>query len=158
MKTYDIDVSLPRRRYWDTDIESPHRCPECQTPLVQDFQMYLMVTKQGKEVEPYLAGNKGGWFCPNCPVVVLNYDEFVQGMVVVSGVTTKEFTVAGIVNSDAIPDDKKHLPFGHNDNPIPLVEFLNPTHHQQASSIKRPINRKKRRKLKRRLKHKKKKK
>jgi hypothetical protein len=60
MKTYDI--AIPRRRYWDTEITSPHCCPECQTPLVQDFQMYLMVVKRGKDMEPYLTGMKEGGF------------------------------------------------------------------------------------------------
>ena len=156
MKTYD--VSLPRRRYWDTEIESPHLCPECQTLLVQDFQMYLMVVKQGKKLEPYLTGNEGGWFCPNCPVIVLDHEEFIEAVVAVSGMTTKEFTVTGIVNSDAIPDDKKHLPLGGDDNPIPLVEFLNIKHHRQESPKRRPITRKQRRQLRHHIKHKKKKK
>jgi hypothetical protein len=81
-------------------------------------------------------------------VVVLNYGEFVEAVVAVSGVKAQEFTVTGIVNSDAIPDEKKHLPLGDDDNPIPLVEFLNITHHQQQTPKRRPITRKQRRQLK----------
>ena len=156
MKKYDI--SFPKRRYWNTEIESPHLCPECQTPLVKDFQMYLLVVKQGKEVEPYLTGNEGGWFCPNCPVVVLDHGEFVNALFAVRGMKAKEFTVAGIVNSEAIPEEKKHLPLGDDDNPIPLVEFLNIETHRQENPKRRAITRKQRRQLKHHRKHKRKKK
>ncbi|MGH9751790.1 MAG: hypothetical protein ACREA2_03320, partial [Blastocatellia bacterium] len=40
---------------------------------------------------------------------------------------TVQYVVAGIVNMDAIPEDKRHLPTGDDDNPIPLVEFLSAT-------------------------------
>lgn len=29
-----------------------------------------------------------------------------------------------MIDLGAVPDDKKHLPFGGEDNPIPIVEFL----------------------------------
>jgi hypothetical protein len=32
--------------------------------------------------------------------------------------------VLGFVNMDAVPEDKRHLPLGEDDNPIPIVEFL----------------------------------
>ena len=38
-----------------------------------------------------------------------------------------EFAVLGIVNLDAIPPGKQHLPLGGDDNPIPLVEFTRVT-------------------------------
>jgi len=34
-----------------------------------------------------------------------------------------EFALLGIVDLDAIPEDKRDLPLGDDDNPIPLVEF-----------------------------------
>ena len=34
------------------------------------------------------------------------------------------FTVVGIVNMDAVPEDRRHLPLGGEDNPIPLAYFL----------------------------------
>jgi hypothetical protein len=38
-----------------------------------------------------------------------------------------QFAVLGIMNMDAIPEDKRHLPVGSDDTPIPLVEFLTET-------------------------------
>ena len=34
-----------------------------------------------------------------------------------------KFVLAGIVNVDAIPEEKQDLPLGGDDDPIPLVEF-----------------------------------
>ena len=34
-----------------------------------------------------------------------------------------EYCVEGIVDLDAIPEDKRHLPLGAEGNPIPLIEF-----------------------------------
>jgi hypothetical protein len=36
-----------------------------------------------------------------------------------------KFAVLGLVDLEAIPDDKKHLSLGDEGNPIPLVQFLN---------------------------------
>ena len=35
-----------------------------------------------------------------------------------------DFAVLGIVDLSAVPDDKRHLPFDEQHNPLPLVEFL----------------------------------
>ncbi len=39
--------------------------------------------------------------------------------------TGEEFVVMGIVDLDAVPEEKRDLPLGEEDNPIPLVEFTN---------------------------------
>ena len=116
-----------------------------------------MVVKKGREMTPFLSGNDGGHFCSKCPVVVLEHDVFADGIMAAGESKAKQFTVAGIVNLEAIPADKKHLPVGADDNPIPLVEFLN----TKTGSTKPPkphgITRKKRRQLKHHLQQKKKK-
>jgi hypothetical protein len=38
-----------------------------------------------------------------------------------------QYVVLGAVNLAAVPEDKRHLPIGGDDNPIPLVEFLSET-------------------------------
>jgi len=38
-----------------------------------------------------------------------------------------EFAVLGIVDLDAVPEEKAHLSLGDDDNPIPLVAFLQET-------------------------------
>jgi len=150
-------ASIPRRRYLDGDIGSAQRCPECQGALEKEFHTYLMVIKKGREMTPFLFGNDGGHFCFKCPVVVLEHDVFVDGIMAAGETKAKQFTVAGIVNLEAIPDDKKHLPIGADDNPIPLVEFLNTETGSTKSSQPHAITRKKRRQLEHHLRQKKKK-
>ena len=42
------------------------------------------------------------------------------------------YTVFGLVDLDAVPEEKSHLPFDEEDNPIPLVRFLEtPTHNRR---------------------------
>ena len=151
------DASVPRRRYWSIEIESSHLCPECRSPLEQDHQTYLMFVKRVMEADPYLTSNNGGWFCPNCPVVVLDHDEFIDAVLAASGTKARRFVVVGVVDWKAIPEEKKHLPLGDDDNPIPIVEFLDII-EQREESLKEPtITRKKRRRSKRHSRPKKKK-
>ena len=124
-KTKKFDASISRWRYWSHEISSPKKCPKCSITLEEEFHTYMLLVKEGSEVASFMAGNDGGWFCPNCPVVVLDHDKFAN-MAMIGGETQSGlFMVAGIVNLEAIPEDKRHLPIGDEDNPIPLVEFLN---------------------------------
>ena len=107
---------------------------------------------------PFIISNDGGWFCPTCPVVVLDYEDFLEGVLAAGASQGTVFTVAGIVDWEAIPEEKSDEPIGEEDNPIPLVEFLN-VEKERGSSPKRPsTTRKKRKKLKRLRKKKKRKK
>jgi hypothetical protein len=36
-----------------------------------------------------------------------------------------QFTVLGLVDSDAIPEEKSDIALGEDENPIPLVKFTN---------------------------------
>lgn len=78
----------------------------------------------------FMTGNKHGTFCPECPVVVLDskgFKQIIGGMIEQQGWEISgafQYVVMGIVDKDAIPEDKKHLPPGGEDNPIPIVEFL----------------------------------
>jgi hypothetical protein len=66
-----------------------------------------------------------GWFCARCPTVVINPEEarkFLEPGLPGWNVGT-ELAVLGIVDLDAIPEEKCDLLLGEEDNPIPLVEF-----------------------------------
>ncbi|MGH9838294.1 MAG: hypothetical protein ACREEM_05885 [Blastocatellia bacterium] len=82
------------------------------------------------EFEPFIIGNDFGSFCPQCPVVVLDRDRFGKQLVKSleeessGGRIEFAFTVVGIIDLEAIPDDKKDVPIGDDENPIPLVEFI----------------------------------
>ena len=115
-----IDVSKPKRMYWKHQVASTSHCPECHGPLVEEFQSYLLGVKNGREVDSVAIGTDGGFFCPQCPVVVLDEDKFDQ-MANITG-QSEQWAVAGIINLDAVQDED--TPLGYDDNPIPLVKFL----------------------------------
>ncbi|MBI4769278.1 MAG: hypothetical protein HY784_02415 [Chloroflexi bacterium] len=74
-------------------------------------------------------GSDFGWFCDNCPAIVINMAKVSKMLEhrLSHWEVGNEFAVLGIVNLDAIPEDKRDLPLGDDDNPIPLVEFTYPS-------------------------------
>ena len=96
----------------------------------------------------FVISNDGGWFCPTCPVVVLDYEDFLEGVLAAGASQGTVFTVAGIVDWEAIPEDKSDEPIGDEDNPIPLVEFLNVEKERRVSPQRHSAIRKKRRQSK----------
>ena len=122
MKKYD--ASIRRRMYWSNEIQLSRVCPECGGPLEKEYHIYVLLVKERKDVIPFMAGNDGGRFCSKCPVVVLDNEVFARGAVAGGASEFRKFTVAGIVDIEAIPEDKKNIPLGEEDNPIPLVEFI----------------------------------
>jgi len=121
-----IDITIPRECIYQEFEEQPGPCPRCGGPLQQSSQTYLVVTQRGEEVtDSFIVGSDMGWFCARCPTVVINPEEVSKLLIhplprwdIGTG-----FTVVGIINLDAIPEEKRHLPLGEGDNPIPLVEF-----------------------------------
>ena len=120
-----IDVSAPRWMYWNDDVDSSTNCPRCGAPLIKQFHSYLLIVKEEKNFESFVTGNDGGSFCLSCLVVVLDKSKF-EGVAIAGGASSSSmFTVAGIVDFDAIPEDKRNIHIGKDDNPIPLVKFIN---------------------------------
>lgn len=128
MKKFDASVS--RRMFWSDNLVNKKKCPLCHSALEKEYHQYIMAILTGKETTSLATGNDCGAFCPDCPVVVLDRKCFenIIGEAAqrpnwgISGAV--QYVVLGIVNPDDIPEDKRHLPLGGDDNPIPLVEFL----------------------------------
>jgi len=60
--------------YWSESLENNSEiCPKCKTVLKNEYQTYLVFVKIKKEIDPYITGNKGGYFCPNCSVTFHNH-------------------------------------------------------------------------------------
>jgi len=76
-----------------------------------------------------MVGNTAGHFCEKCPLVVLDREEFKRLAMIaaVAAVATDsvEFVVLGIVDLDAVPEEKRGHPFDDDKNPVPLVRFTN---------------------------------
>ena len=119
-------ASVPRYMYWKSDLKSNRRCcPKCGSALEKEYHSYIVVSETEGERESFMAGNDNGYFCRKCPVVVLDKRDFGEPVSVAIGSRQLKIAVTGIVDLDAVPKDKKHIPLGEDDNPIPLVEFLN---------------------------------
>ncbi|GFO96159.1 hypothetical protein ig2599ANME_0346, partial [groundwater metagenome] len=121
-------ASIPRQMYWSNQVQNSKICPRCGKSLEKEYQSYVMLVRIKKETEQFAVGTDGGYFCPECPVVVLDRDNFIK--LASAGLesagyddSSVELAVAGIVDMDAIPQDKKDKPLGTEDNPIPLVSF-----------------------------------
>ena len=121
-----FDITLERQAIYQDFHGQPGPCPRCGGPLAQRTQMYLVDTRQGKRLaDSFMLGGDFGWFCAACPTVVINTREC--GAMLSHGKPGwkigSEFAVLGLVNLDAVPQDKRHLLLGEDDNPIPLVAF-----------------------------------
>ena len=61
-----------------------------------------------------------------------------------------QYAVLGLVDLEAVPDEKRHLPFDEETNPIPLVEFANLDDTRPADAAPPARSRQKRRKQRKR--------
>jgi len=67
----------------------------------------------------------GSHFCIKCPVVVFDSAKIERAATVgIRGIKNLKYTVSGIIDLDSIPDNKKHIEIGCDENPVPLVPFL----------------------------------
>ncbi len=136
-----IDVSLPRECVYKNFKDQPGPCPNCGSPLHQSHQSYLVITKREDQLtDPLMIGNDMGWFCRQCPTVVINpqeIDSYLE-LSLPRWDVGDEFALTGLIDLDAVPEDKQHLPLGHDDNPIPLIEFTNVSDETQTRHAKSP--------------------
>ena len=143
---------IPRKMFWSAEARGTSRCPDCGSDLSSDRHTYLIVVRQRAETEMLIASNDYGYFCGSCPVVVLDTEGFEKSASLGVGVDGKmQIAVPGIVDLDVIPDDKKDVPIGEDDNPVPLVEFTNARSSQCSTErARRPVAKRKRLKVRRR--------
>ena len=139
--------------YWSDAVGGCSSCPDCRGPLESERHIYVMATRRAGDIDVNLVGNTAGHFCANCPVVVLDRDEFERFVFLAAGEADGvDYTVMGIVDLDAVPLDKRSCPFDDETNPVPLVEFTNlakkrasaPSRLKRRSRKKRKKRRKKR--------------
>ncbi|MBI3979932.1 MAG: hypothetical protein HY331_17295 [Chloroflexi bacterium] len=135
----EVDINQPRECVYRSFEEEPGPCPRCGGPLRQSRQTYMVATRHGRRVaDSFMVGSDFGWFCTRCPTVVIDPDD-VQAMLqatLPNWDVGEEFAVLGIVDLSAVPNEKKNVPLGDPDNPIPLVEFAHgaggPSHERPA--------------------------
>jgi hypothetical protein len=122
-----FDPSIPRKQFWTDKIPNRHRCPYCRSKLEREYQHYMVAVEVDNERQAYVVGHDLGAFCLQCPIVVFDTKEIAGRIAEVMELGKNEsiaFAVLGIIDVDAIPEDKRDIPIGGDDNPIPLVNFV----------------------------------
>jgi len=130
-----IDITIARECYYESFEGQLGPCPRCGGLLQQSTQTYMVATRRGRRIaDSFIMGSDFGWFCDNCPAIVINSAEVnkMLGHSLSHWDVGKEYVVLGIVNLDAVPDDKGDIPLGDDDNPIPLAEFTHPSDRPSA--------------------------
>jgi hypothetical protein len=129
-----IDITRPRECTYQQFDDQPGPCPRCGAPLHPSTQTYLVATRHGgRMADSFVVSGDIGWFCTNCPTVVINpaqVSEMLQAPVRRWDVGM-EYAVLGILNLDAIPPEQRHLPLGEVD-PLPLVPFRDASSDRSA--------------------------
>jgi hypothetical protein len=115
-----------RKMFWSTEAGGTERCPQCKGELESEHRAYVVVIRLSGILDQFILGTDCGYFCVDCPTVVLEKERFAQVIEFGIGVSQEiEFVVMGTVDMAAIPADKRDAELGTDDNPIPLVEFMN---------------------------------
>lgn len=130
-----IDVTIPRECHLRSFEGQPGPCPRCGGLLHKSMQTYLVSTRRGRRIaDSFMMGSDFGWFCDSCPAIVVNMAEVSKLLQhrLSHWDIGKEIAVLGIVNLEAVTDDKRDIPLGDDDNPIPLVEFIYPSNRLSA--------------------------
>ena len=134
----DIDISKPRRRYFSNEF-GLSVCPECGSGLTEEYSSILLIVKSDSDEGEFMTSLSGSHFCSNCPVVVFDSDKVeLAAKVGIRGDKNLRYNIAGLIDLDAIPKDKKHLPIGCDENPIPLVQFLPDLNSKTVTDAKKP--------------------
>jgi len=119
-----FDLSIPRRRYYSEDCGLTS-CPECGLSLIEDSCTVIIAAKSDTDEGEFMSNITGSHFCESCPIVVFDSDKVEQAARLgIRGDTNLRYLIGGIVNFNAIPQEKRHLEIGIEGNPLPLVQFL----------------------------------
>lgn len=119
-----FDLSKPRRKYYSEDC-GLFSCPECGSKLIKDNCTVVIVAKSDTDEGEFMSNLSGSHFCNSCPVVVFDSDKIeTTARLSIKGDNNLRYMIAGIVNFNEIPKEKRHLEIGTDENPVPLVRFL----------------------------------
>jgi hypothetical protein len=120
----NINLAIPRRKY-STDECNLTICQDCGSDLIEVSSSILMRVKSDSDAVEIMESFSGSHFCKSCPVVFFDKDKIERAARIgIRGDENLRYIISGIIDSDSIPDNKKHLPIGCDQNPVPLVHFL----------------------------------
>jgi hypothetical protein len=120
----NFNLSKPRRKYYSEDC-GLDSCPECGFQLIEDNCTILIAAKSDTDEGEFISNLSGSHFCKSCPVVVFDSDKVDKAAKLgIRGAKNLRYLIAGIVDLNAIPIEKRQLELGAENNPLPLVHFL----------------------------------
>ncbi len=114
-----------RVRHYLSDETGMDDCPECKDPLIEEGCVVLISVKSDTDEGDFMSNLTGSCFCTSCPVVVFDSDKIEKAANLgIRGNKNISYFIRGIVNLNAIPQDKREQEIGTDENPMPLVPFL----------------------------------
>jgi hypothetical protein len=119
-----INLSVPKRRYYNDECNLKI-CPECGSGLIEENCTILICAKSDSDEAELMTNLSGSHFCSKCPVVVFDLEKVEKAAK--HGIrwnNNLKYFIAGIIDLEAIPKDKRYLEIGCDENPVPLVHFL----------------------------------
>lgn len=138
-----IDISEAKRSYYKSGKGLKH-CPECGAGLLEESFPSLLSVKSKTGDTNSITTMTGSHFCLQCPVVVFDRNQLEPAaQYLAKGDNGFQYLIIGMVDLAAIPPEKKHLPIGNDENPVPLVRFLPGLPGTIVPDLPRPIYSKK---------------
>ena len=127
--------------FMSDEIDDATSCPNCHGDLESEHHAYMIAIREGREERYLTVGCNAGSFCQSCPTVVLDQAVIEDLISIDAKGTSLKYAVMGMVDLDAVPEEKKDIPFGGDDNPIPLIKFERPNlSRKQIGSSNRAIS------------------
>jgi hypothetical protein len=121
---HKFDLSKPKRKYYSKDCGLTS-CPECGLPLIGDNCTVIIEAKSDTDEGKFMSNLTDSHFCNSCPVVVFDSNKIEKAARLgIKGDKNLRYLIGGIINFNAIPEKKRHLEIGTEENPVPLVRFL----------------------------------
>ena len=116
---------IPRKKYILPKGEIDN-CPDCNTQLIAEQSTIMLYGKSDIDEGEFVSNMSGSHFCPTCPVVIFEKETIKEA--ISFSLRAKNgfiYDVLGLVDYSKVPDSKRHLPLGTDENPYPFVDFLN---------------------------------
>jgi hypothetical protein len=120
-----FEINRKWQPYLYANGKIPDHCPRCRQPLHMERYPYVIATRRATRLtDTIIAGGPATGFCEDCEIAAVDETQ-VQDLIRRSGPkwdVGDEYVILGLVDLDAVPEDKRHLPF-NDDNPPPLIFF-----------------------------------
>lgn len=122
-----LDVCVRRLAIYRRHVLSSDCCPECRGPLRQEMCVYAVCASTRNGSTTYFAGSDFGWFCLNCPTVLIDRAgvESLLDNLADTGTSVENYVILGLVDLDAAEQGQSDRPIFDMDSPPEVIAFLN---------------------------------